>query len=160
MAVSALIEPLRFVLDDPPCQADATSTRKHRDGAGATRTRAQPQRSGQGGRAGAPAPDRGAWAEQRDLWYTRPSSKDRWEKSLKAGQTLLARGLLDKAIDAYLRGFEADWRHAYPGINAVTLMELRGLAGPAPGPVASYCPIRGRAPRCGRRTGLLGCHAA
>ena len=34
-------------------------------------------------------------------------------------------GLLDKAIDAYLRGFEADWRDAYPGINAVTLMELK-----------------------------------
>jgi hypothetical protein len=32
--------------------------------------------------------------------------------------------LLSKAIEAYLRGFEADWRDAYPGINAVTLMEL------------------------------------
>ena len=32
---------------------------------------------------------------------------------------------LDKAIDAYLRGFEADWRDAYSGINAVTLMELK-----------------------------------
>jgi hypothetical protein len=51
--------------------------------------------------------------------------KDRWEKALKAGQTLLARGLLDKAIEAYLRGFEADWRDAYPGVNAITMMELR-----------------------------------
>jgi hypothetical protein len=33
-------------------------------------------------------------------------------------------GLLRMAIDAYLKGFEADWRDAYPGINAVTLMEL------------------------------------
>jgi tetratricopeptide (TPR) repeat protein len=51
--------------------------------------------------------------------------KDRWEAALKSGENLLARGLLDKAIEAYLRGFESDWRDAYPGINAVTLMELR-----------------------------------
>jgi len=51
--------------------------------------------------------------------------KDRWETALKKGDGLLARGLLEKAIDAYLRGFETDWRDAYPGINAVTLMELR-----------------------------------
>lgn len=51
--------------------------------------------------------------------------KDRWETALKAGDAILARGLLSKAIDAYLRGFEADWRDAYPGINALTLMEVR-----------------------------------
>ncbi len=34
----------------------------------------------------------------------------------------LARGLLEKAVDAYLTEFEADWRD--PRINAVTLMEL------------------------------------
>ncbi len=51
--------------------------------------------------------------------------KDRWEKAATNGDKLLARGLLDKAIDAYLRGFEADWRDAYPGINAVTLMEIK-----------------------------------
>jgi tetratricopeptide (TPR) repeat protein len=51
--------------------------------------------------------------------------KDRWEAALKRGEQALARGLLDKAIDAYVRGFEADWRDAYPGINAVTLMTLR-----------------------------------
>jgi hypothetical protein len=50
--------------------------------------------------------------------------KDRWEAA-KGGEKFLARGLLDKAITAYLRGFEADWRDSYPGINAVTLMELR-----------------------------------
>jgi hypothetical protein len=33
--------------------------------------------------------------------------------------------LLKKAIEAYLHGFEADWRDAYPGINAVTLMEIK-----------------------------------
>jgi tetratricopeptide (TPR) repeat protein len=51
--------------------------------------------------------------------------KDRWEAALKAGETFLARGLLDKAIDAYLKGFEADWRDAYPGVNAATLMEIK-----------------------------------
>ena len=51
--------------------------------------------------------------------------KDRWENALNRGDAVLARGLLDKAIDAYKRGFEADWRDAYPGVNAVTLMEIR-----------------------------------
>ncbi len=51
--------------------------------------------------------------------------KDRWEAASGSGESFLARGLLEKAIDAYLRGFEADWRDAYPGVNAVTLMELR-----------------------------------
>jgi tetratricopeptide (TPR) repeat protein len=51
--------------------------------------------------------------------------KDQWAEALEAGETFLADGVLDKAIDAYLKGFEADWRDAYPGINAVTLMELR-----------------------------------
>ena len=51
--------------------------------------------------------------------------KDRWDAACAAGETMLARGLLGKAIDAYLKGFESDWRDAYPGINAVTLMTLR-----------------------------------
>jgi tetratricopeptide (TPR) repeat protein len=51
--------------------------------------------------------------------------KDRWEAAQKAGDTFLARGLLDKAIGAYVRGFETDWRDAYPGVNAVTLMEVK-----------------------------------
>ena len=51
--------------------------------------------------------------------------KDRWEATLAKGSRLEARGVLEKAIEAYLRGFEADWRDAFPGINAVTLMELR-----------------------------------
>jgi tetratricopeptide (TPR) repeat protein len=50
--------------------------------------------------------------------------KDRWEAAHSAGDAALARGLLGKAIAAYLKGFETDWRDAYPGINAVTLMEL------------------------------------
>ncbi|WP_454063468.1 TRAFs-binding domain-containing protein [Candidatus Nitrospira salsa] len=51
--------------------------------------------------------------------------KDRWEAVHDAGETFQAHGLLNQAIEAYLRGFEADWRDAYPGINAVTLMELK-----------------------------------
>lgn len=50
--------------------------------------------------------------------------KDRWEDALKQGNAAQATGLLRKAADTYRRGFETDWRDAYPGINAVTLMEL------------------------------------
>ena len=67
--------------------------------------------------------------------------KDRWEAAQKQGDKFLAQGLLDKAINAYLRGFEADWRDAYPGINAVTLMELRDPPDPRREklfPVVSY----------------------
>lgn len=61
--------------------------------------------------------------------------KDRWEEAQKKGTTLLARGFLEKAIAAYLRGFETDWRDAYPGINAVTLMELREPPDPRREPI-------------------------
>lgn len=50
--------------------------------------------------------------------------KDRWEAAVRKGETTRAQGELRKAIDAYLKGFEADWRDAYPGVNAVTLMEV------------------------------------
>jgi hypothetical protein len=49
--------------------------------------------------------------------------KDRWEKALKAGD-FMAKAYLKQAIQTYLEGFEADWRDAYPGVNAVTLMEV------------------------------------
>lgn len=54
-----------------------------------------------------------------------------WDVYTKiAGNQLLrvvtnSEGYLDKAIDSYLKGFEADWRDAYPGINLVTLMEIK-----------------------------------
>lgn len=51
--------------------------------------------------------------------------KDRWEAAVQAAQHTKAKGLLNKAIDAYRKGYEADPRDAYPGINAVTLMELQ-----------------------------------
>lgn len=50
--------------------------------------------------------------------------KDHWEAA-KAANPIEAEGMLDRAIETYLRGFEFDWRDAYPGINAVTLMTLK-----------------------------------
>ncbi|WP_293997355.1 TRAFs-binding domain-containing protein [Sphaerotilus sp.] len=50
--------------------------------------------------------------------------KDRWEAAVQAADSVAAQQWLDKAITTYLQGFEADWRDAYPGINAVTLMEF------------------------------------
>ncbi len=56
--------------------------------------------------------------------------KDRWEAAVARGQQALAAGLLRKATDAYLRGFETDWRDAYPGVNAVTLMAVADAPDP------------------------------
>lgn len=50
--------------------------------------------------------------------------KDRSDVALKLGNSTLAQEFLKKSVDTYLRGFETDWRDAFPGINAVTLMEL------------------------------------
>jgi len=54
--------------------------------------------------------------------------KDRWEAA-RGDSVMQARGELEKAIRAYRAGFEADWRDAYPGVNAVTLMEIRDPGG-------------------------------
>jgi tetratricopeptide (TPR) repeat protein len=56
--------------------------------------------------------------------------KDQWEDANKAGDRVAAEGRLEEAIETYLRGFEADWRDAYPGVNAVTLMELKSQPDP------------------------------
>ena len=56
--------------------------------------------------------------------------KDRWDEARAANDIFNAAGWLAKAIDTYLQGFEADWRDAYPGINAVTLMELKSPPDP------------------------------
>ena len=50
--------------------------------------------------------------------------KDRWQKARQAAREIEARGHLRKAIAAYRQGFETDWRDAYPGVNAVTLMTI------------------------------------
>lgn len=49
--------------------------------------------------------------------------KDRWAAE-RAHSPARARGFLRQAVNAYRAGFEADWRDAYPGVNAVTLMEI------------------------------------
>lgn len=52
--------------------------------------------------------------------------KDLFDQALTDNNELLAEAYLDKALETYLKGFEADWRDAYPGVNAVTLLELKG----------------------------------
>ncbi len=52
--------------------------------------------------------------------------KDRWAEANDRGEAFVAAGYLDRAIDSYRVGFETDMRDAYPGINAVTLLEIRG----------------------------------
>lgn len=63
--------------------------------------------------------------------------KDRWLLAL-AERDAAAPGHLAKAIDAYRRGFDADWRDAYPGVNAVTLLELQSPGQPL---VAELAPV-------------------
>src|SRR6266700_3345381 len=70
--------------------------------------------------------------------------KDRWEIAREAKRPE-ARSLLRRAIDTYLAGFEADWRDAYPGVNAVTLMELADKPDPRQAqilPVVRYSAMR------------------
>ncbi len=51
--------------------------------------------------------------------------KDLWDM-VRRSDARAARGHLKQAIDAYTRGFEADLRDAYPGINAATLLDVQG----------------------------------
>jgi tetratricopeptide (TPR) repeat protein len=55
--------------------------------------------------------------------------KDRWDIAREAKRPE-ARSLLRRAIDTYLDGFQADWRDAYPGVNAVSLMEFQDKPDP------------------------------
>jgi hypothetical protein len=50
--------------------------------------------------------------------------KERWQAAREAGRDAEASELLDQAIETYLAGFESDWRDAFPGINALNLMEF------------------------------------
>ncbi len=52
--------------------------------------------------------------------------KDNWTGALEANDRFAATGHLKQAIEAYTRGFLADQRDAYPGINAVTLLDIKG----------------------------------
>jgi len=50
--------------------------------------------------------------------------KDLWQDAVKAGKPMKALSYLEKAIETYMAGFDADWRDAYPGVNALTLMAI------------------------------------
>jgi hypothetical protein len=63
--------------------------------------------------------------------------KDRWEAAKKAND-IGARGWADKAIKTYISGFEADWRDAYPGVNAVNLLALTNPKDPR---IAELAPV-------------------
>ena len=52
--------------------------------------------------------------------------KDKWTEARQAERRAAAEGYLRQAIDVYVQGFETDWRDAYPGINAVTLLDIQG----------------------------------
>ena len=53
--------------------------------------------------------------------------KDNYTEALARNDNeILVRGHLNKSIEAYVRGFKADLRDAYPGVNAVTLLDVRG----------------------------------
>jgi len=53
--------------------------------------------------------------------------KDRYREAKQANK-IIAPAALDDAIDAYTRGFEADPRDYYPGVNAITLLIDKGDA--------------------------------
>jgi tetratricopeptide (TPR) repeat protein len=52
--------------------------------------------------------------------------KSEWTEAQADGKLTKARGYLKQAIAAYVGGFESDWRDVYPGINAVTLLDVQG----------------------------------
>jgi hypothetical protein len=54
--------------------------------------------------------------------------KDQWMAARENDDPVSARRFLAQAVRAYVRGFETDWRDVYPGINAVTLLDVQGGA--------------------------------
>jgi tetratricopeptide (TPR) repeat protein len=76
--------------------------------------------------------------------------KDRWDDARAAGRPERAAALLDRAVDAYRRGFESDWRDHYPGINAIQLMVLRDPDDPE---IAELAPVVRYSARRKVRTG-------
>jgi hypothetical protein len=52
--------------------------------------------------------------------------KSQWQEASPDHDPAKGRPYLLKAVAAYVRGFEADWREIYPGVNAVTLLEAQG----------------------------------
>jgi hypothetical protein len=54
--------------------------------------------------------------------------KSQWQEARSAHDAARAHAFLRQAVRAYVRGFEIDWRDVYPGINAVTLLDVQGGA--------------------------------
>ena len=54
--------------------------------------------------------------------------KDRYSDAVGKNDRFVARGALDAAIEGYMKGFEADSRDSYPGVNYVTLLDVKGDA--------------------------------
>lgn len=52
--------------------------------------------------------------------------KDQWKEALEKDDEIAALGYLDEAVNAYRRGYLADQRDAYPGINLLTLLDIQG----------------------------------
>lgn len=52
--------------------------------------------------------------------------KDLYERYSKRNDNKMADQYLNKAISYYKQGFDADWRDAYPGVNLITLLNLKG----------------------------------
>ena len=48
------------------------------------------------------------------------------KEAVEADDPVAAGGHLEQAINAYRRGYMADQRDAYPGINLLTLLDIRG----------------------------------
>jgi tetratricopeptide (TPR) repeat protein len=70
--------------------------------------------------------------------------KDMWIAAKSAGLPGAAHSLRE-AISAYYEGFQVDWRDAYPGINAVTLMEMETIPDPRQAgllPVVRYSAVQ------------------
>lgn len=62
--------------------------------------------------------------------------KDQFVEQINKNSSL-AKAYLKKAIDCYKKGFDADWRDAYPGVNLLTLAEIAGESDLA----SDYLPI-------------------
>ncbi|RFM32547.1 TRAFs-binding domain-containing protein [Chitinophaga silvisoli] len=52
--------------------------------------------------------------------------KDLYDAAIIDQNIAKAKGYLDKAIETYQKGMEADWRDAYPGTNLLTLLYVKG----------------------------------
>jgi hypothetical protein len=109
---------------DPVGRRHGADARAHHHDPRATGIRAQPDRAPRRGRNAPADRDRRAGRQQRDQRIVGRAYKDRWEDALKTGRAIEARGWLRNSIDAYVAGYTADIRDAYPGVNAVTLMEM------------------------------------